>query len=65
MNQSKKPKISREQRAEFERSIQLQILEYEARYYPCGMDVPAALLARKFTADTAASSRQRSSNRER
>jgi hypothetical protein len=65
MNQSKKPNRSRKRSAEFERSIQLQIREYQARYYPGGRDVTAALWAEKFPADTDASSRQQPSKRER
>ena len=65
MNQSKTPKLSREQRAQFEHGIQLQIRECEARYYPGGRDVAAALRAEKFLVNTDASSRQKTSNRER
>jgi hypothetical protein len=64
MNQSKKTNRSRKQRAEFEQSIQLQIREYEARYYPGGRDVGAALSAEKFPVHSDASSRKRPSNRE-
>jgi len=63
MNQSKKPKISRKERAEFEQSIQLQIREYQDRYYPGGRDVAAALWAETIPAGKNASSRQEPSNR--
>jgi len=64
MNQSTKSNRSSKRRAEFERSIQLQIREYQDRYYPGGRSVAAALWAEKFPAGKNASSRQEPSNRE-
>lgn len=48
MNQPNKTGRSRKQRAEFERNVQLQIREYEARYYPSTKDVATTLSAEKF-----------------
>lgn len=60
----KESHLSRKQRAEFERSMQLRIREYEARYYPGGRSVAAALWAKKFPADMDTSRRQLRSKRE-
>ncbi len=58
MSKSKKSNRSHQRRAKFERLIQLQILDYERRYYPGGRSVAAALWAEKFPAGTNASSSQ-------
>jgi hypothetical protein len=65
MTQSKRQNLTRKQRAEFEQLIQLQIREYEDRYYPGGRSVAVALWAAKFPADTDASNRERPLNRNR
>ena len=63
MNQPNKTGSSRKERTEFERNVQLQIREYEARYYPSTKEVATMLSAEKFSVDADSSSCRGPSNR--